>query len=418
MFDKNRCFVPVDRLEIGMFISDLDRPWLGTPFLIQGFEITSKEQLQKISDICEYVYVDKKKSGRYDYNSDEYTNKPKIIPLSFEAPENEPSIKYHRYRIPNDKYSVEEELINVEKAYEKVKNNIHQTLERLREGYQLDVYQSKKAVNICVESIFNNKDSLLWFTLIKKRDPYTSEHSLNVTIFSIAFARYLGHSEDVLKTIGLCGLLHDVGKVKIPLEVLTKEGNFTKDESDMMKKHPTFGRDYLLKQNDIDYEVVNAAYSHHERMDASGYPQGLPGSKIPYYARLIAIVDTYDAITNDRCYKKARTTLEAQKTLYKGAGTLYDEELVKSFIQWLGIYPPATIVEMTNGEVGIVLSVNSDWKTKPRVVLIIDENKQSQPQRIVDLYKNDLDRMGEIYQIKISHPNNSFGINLMDFKLN
>ena len=418
MFDRNRYFVLAHQLKIGMFVSDLDRPWLGTPFALQGFEITSKEEIRQISEICEYVYVDKKKSGICDYNIDEPIYGNNITPsIPFKRSYDEPSVKYHRYKIPKDKYFIEEGFDNVRKAYEKTKASIHQTLERLRLGYELDVSQSQEAVNACVISIFNNKDSLLWFTLIKKCDPYTSEHSLNVTILSIAFGRYLGHSKQALKTIGLCGLLHDVGKVKIPQEILNKEGSFTEDEFATMKLHPTFGRDYLLKQGNIDHEVIHAAYSHHERMNGSGYPQGLLGPDISYYARLIAIIDTYDAITNDRCYQRGRTAMEAQKILYEAAGSYYDKELVKDFIQWLGIYPPASIVEMSNGEVGIVLSVNPEWKTKPCVVLILDEEKHPQAQRIVDLYKNDVDRYGNHYYIKTSHPNNSFGINLVDFKL-
>ena len=418
MFDRNRYYVPVKQLKIGMFVSDLDRPWLGTPFLVQGFEITSKKEILQLSEICQYVYIDKKKSGLFDYSSDQYIPDQTSSKIPFKRSYEQSSVKYHRYQIPLDKYSIVEELDNVKYVYEKTRRNIHQTLEKLKLGNEIDVRQSKEVVNDCVDSIFNNKDSLLWFTLIKKRDPYTSEHSLNVTILSIAFARFLGHSAQELQTIGLCGLLHDIGKVDIPLSVLTKEGRFTEEEFEIMKLHPGYGRDYLVKQPNIDFEVVNVAYSHHERMDGSGYPQGLLESEIPYYARLVAITDTYDAITNDRCYQRGRTALQAQKILYEGAGNHYDEQLVKSFIQWLGIYPPGSIVEMSNGEVGIVLSVNPDWKSRPRVVLILDENKKSQTQRIVDLHKNVLDKYGNTYHIKMSLPNHSFGISLIDFELN
>ena len=407
----------VHQLKIGMFVSDLDCPWLETPFPVQGFEITSNHEIQQISQICRYVYIDRNKSGHYIYKSDKPVVRHSIAPPLAKRSYDEPGVKYHRYKRPQDKITVEEELDNARHVYENTKRNINQCLESLKLGRGINTYQAKKAVKECVDSIFNNKDSLLWFTLIKKRDAYTSQHSLNVTILSIAFGRYLGHSEQILKTIGLCGLLHDIGKVRIPLEILNKEGTFTREEFEIMKQHPELGRDYLLKQKEIDYEVVHAAYSHHERMNGTGYPQGLLGAEIPYYARLVAIIDTYDAITNDRCYQPGRTTLQAHKILYQGAGSHYDEELVKSFIQWLGLYPPASIVEMSNGEVGIVLSVNPDWKTMPRVVLLLDEEKSSQPQRIVDLFQKDLDRKGKRYRIKTSHPNNSFGINLMDFHL-
>lgn len=418
MFDRNRYYVPVNQLKIGMFVSDLDRPWLGTPFLIQGFEITSKEDIQQVSEICKYVYIDKKKSGLYDYSLDEFVpEKHSVASLAYKLSKDESSIEYRKYKTSGDAYVTPEIIKNVRNIYQNTRRNIHQTLERLKLGHDIDIYESKKAVEECVDSIFDNKDSLLWYTLIKKRDAYTSEHSLNVTILSIAFARYLGHSKAEVEKIGLCGLLHDVGKIKIPLSVLNKEGKFTKEDFDIMMLHPGFGFEYLIKQGNVDHEVAHAAYSHHERMNGSGYPQGLTGQEISYYAKLIAITDTYDAITNDRCYQRGRTAMKAQKILYERAGSHYDEALVKQFIQWLGIYPPASIVEMSNGEVGIVLSVNQDWKTKPRVVLILDKDKQPQTQRIVDLYRDSNDKEGNKYYIKTSHPNNTFGINLMDFKL-
>tara|TARA_R110001583_G_scaffold115465_2_gene265963 strand:- start:4376 stop:5602 length:1227 start_codon:yes stop_codon:yes gene_type:complete len=402
-----------------MFVSDLDRPWLGTPFLIQGFEITCEEDIQEVSNVCKYVYIDKKKSGLYDYALDEFIPEKHFVPsLAFKLSNDEPAIKFRKYKTPNNLESFTKEKINeVRHVYQKTRNTIHQTLERLKLGHEIDIFESKQAVEDCVDSIFDNKDSLLWYTLIKKRDAYTSEHSLNVTILSIAFARYLGHTKEEVQKIGLCGLLHDVGKIKIPLEILTKEGRFTKEDFDIMKLHPGYGYEYLIEQGNVDHEVAHAAYSHHERMNGSGYPQGLMGTQISYYAKLIAITDTFDAITNDRCYQQGRTTMKAQKILYELAGTHYDEVLVKSFIQWLGIYPPASIVEMSNGEVGIVLTLNPEWKTKPRIILILDQDKKPQPQRIVDLYQDNTDLKGNSYYIKTSHPNNSFGISLVDFKL-
>lgn len=423
MFDRNMhsIRVPVHQLTIGMYVSDLDRPWLDTPFLLQGFEITSPEDIQQVSDICEYIYIDVKKSKLNQYPPDRLRSGNYSTPKNrFKEPcrrsYQSPVAKHHVNQGYVDRFSVEQELDNAGKAYQNTKGTVTQILENFKLGRDVDISQAKKVISECVESIFNNKDSLLWFTVIKNRDLYTSEHCLNVAILSIAFGRYLGHSGESLKTIGLCGLLHDVGKVKIPLEILNKEGIFTLEELEIMKQHPDHGRDYLEKQANIIPEAIDTAYCHHEKMDGSGYPQGLIGAQISYYAKLVAITDAYDAITSDRIYQDGRTTLQAQKILYEAAGSHFDEELVKSFIQWLSIYPSGSIVEMSNGEAGIVLSVNTNWKSKPRVVLLVDEEKHSQPQRIVDLYKNDLDRHGNVYNIKTSHPNNTFGINLREFQ--
>jgi HD-GYP domain-containing protein (c-di-GMP phosphodiesterase class II) len=423
MFERNlhTIRVPVQQVTIGMYVSDLDRPWLGTPFLLQGFEITSSEDIQLISETCEYIYIDVKRSRHHQSQLDRHIAAPRstannlfrhAIKRTYESP----VVKYRESQVYENKYSVEEELENAGKAYQNTKKTVNQILESFKSGREIDMSQAREVINECVDSIFNNKDSLLWFTLIKNRDLYTSEHCLNVAILSIAFGRYLGHSEQTLKTIGLCGLLHDVGKIKIPLEVLNKEGSFTQEEFEIMKQHPILGRDYLVKQGHIIAEAIDTAYCHHEKIDGSGYPEGLKGPQIPYYAKLVAITDAYDAITSDRVYQHVRTTLQAQKILYEAAGSHFDETLVKAFIQWLGIYPPGSIVEMTNGEAGIVLSVNPKIKLKPRVLLLVDEEKRSQPQRIVDLYKTALDRHGKEYSIKTSHANNTFGIDLMAFQ--
>jgi len=423
MFERNlhTICIPVQQITIGMYVSNLDRPWLGSPFAFQGFEITSAEDVKLLAETCEYIYVDIKKSrhnqSQLDWHVDQ-NNKTRNnlfkrpIKRSYESP----VIKYREDQVYVNKYSVEEELEHAGKAYQNTKNTVNQILESFKSGRDINISQAREVINECVDSIFNNKDSLLWFTLIKNRDLYTSEHCLNVAVLSIAFGRHLGHSEQTLKTIGLCGLLHDVGKIKIPLEILNKEGVFTQEEYEIMKQHPVFGRDELVKQGGMIAEAIDTAYCHHEKIDGSGYPEGLSGSQIPYYAKLVAITDAYDAITSDRVYQNVRTTLQAQKILYEAAGSHFDKELVKSFIQWLGIYPPGSIVEMSNGEAGIVLSVNPKIKLKPRVLLLVDQEKRSQPQRIVDLSKIDLDSHGKEYSIKTSHPNNTFGIDLLAFQ--
>lgn len=407
----------VHDISIGMFISALDRPWLETPFLLQGFLIENDHDIKLISDLCEYVYIDIKKS-KVDLTLTSHIRTPKysVLNTPLKRTYETPTPTFHQNQVHTNKHSVEAELENAGKAYQNIKGTITKIIDNFKAGRGIDIQKAKTVVNDCVTSIFNNKDALMWFTLIKDRDLYTSQHSLNVAILSIAFGRFLGHSEKTLETIGLCGLLHDLGKLKIPLEILNKKGSFTDEEYEIMKQHPDLGREYLLKLPNIMPEIIDATYGHHEKMDGSGYPQGLKDSQISYYAKLVSITDAYDAITSDRSYQNRRTTLKAQKILYESAGSHFDKELVRSFIQWLGIYPPGSIIEMSNGEVGIVLSVDPNWKTKPCVIMLLNEEKNVQPQRMVDLYKNNLDTQGNKYHIKVSHPNNTFGINLAEFQ--
>lgn len=426
MFERNlhKLMVPVNQIKIGMFVSELDRPWLDSPFLLQGFEITSMEDIRSLQECCEYVYVDVKKSRSIHKpnqpqpkqpprNSSE---KPRSKLLSLFKKQKAVQQQPNSHTNYEDRVSVVEELDRAGKAYTNTKTVVNDILTSFRLGRDIDIQQAQEVVNECVDSILNNKDSLLWFTLIKNKDEYTSEHCLNVAILSIAFGRHLGFSEYDLKNLGLCGLLHDVGKIKVPLEILNKEDVFTREEFEIMKKHALYGRDFLMSQAGVYPGAIDVAYAHHEKIDGSGYPRGLEGRQIPHFAKLVAITDAYDAITSDRAYQNSRSTLEAQKILFDAAGSHFDVELTQSFIQWLGIYPPGSIVEMTNGEVGIVLSVNPKFKLKPKVIMLLDEHKETQNQRVADLSKIDLDRSGNSYMIKTSHPNNSFGIDIVEYQ--
>lgn len=421
MFERNlhKVELPVNRLKIGMFVAELDRPWLDSPFLLQGFEITNEEDIRSIQNLCDYVYVDVKKSRSMHHR----TQLPKTNPQKRQSKlaslfkkrnaDNHHSTSAGNYK---DKVSVVEELDRAGKAYNNTKAVVNDILASLLLGRDIKIQQVREVVNECVDSILNNKDSLLWFTLIKNKDKYISEHCLNVAILSIAFGRHLGLPEQDLKNLGLCALLHDIGKIKVPSEILNKEDFFTQEEFEIIKKHALYGRDFLMSQSGIYPGAIDVAYAHHEKVDGTGYPRGLKGSQIPHFAKIVAITDAYDAITSDRVYQNSRSTLEAQKILLDASGSHFDVELTQRFTQWLAIYPPGTIIEMSNGEVGIVLSVNPKFKLKPKVILLLDEHKETQEQRIADLSKMDLDRNGQTYMIKTSHPNNSFGIDIVAYQ--
>jgi putative nucleotidyltransferase with HDIG domain len=288
-------------------------------------------------------------------------------------------------------------------------------MDGLRIGRTLNIHKVRKVVDDIVDSILNNANALTWLTKIKNKDEYTAEHSLNVCILSVAFARHLGLPEEQLRKIGLCGLLHDVGKAKIPDEILNKPGRFTDEEMDMMKLHTVFGRDLLLSVKDVDHATVDVAYMHHERIDERGYPRGLKAHQIPYYAKLISVVDTYDAITSARVYDAGRSSMEALDIIYKNRNRQFDEHLALEFIKFIGIYPPGSIVQMTNGEVGIVLASNKSNKLRPRILMVLDKDKKPVPQFVIDLSDTPKDLQGEPYMISGELPNGKFGVDIREF---
>ena len=161
--------------------------------------------------------------------------------------------------------------------------------------------------------------------------------------------------------------------------------------------------------------AVDVAHSHHERMDGTGYPRGLPKENISRLARIVAITDAYDAITSTRCYRTSRSPFEALTIIFDQAGRQFDKKLAEQFVACIGVYPPGSIVEMTNGEAGIVLSVHPDYKLKPRIMLVRDADKSPRRERIIYLRYREEDAGGDQYRIRCTHPNGSFGINLQEY---
>ena len=190
-------------------------------------------------------------------------------------------------------------------------------LDDIRLGGAIDTDQAKATVNDCVQSVIRNPDALMWMSKMRSEDEYTAEHCLNVCILAVAFGRQLGLGEEELTDLGMCGLLHDVGKMKVPPDVLNKPGPLTEKEMRMMMAHTVHGRNLLMSTQGIYSGVVDVAFSHHERMDGMGYPRRLPGHGMSKFSRIVAIVDAYDAMTADRCYQSARTSTEAMKILYQ-----------------------------------------------------------------------------------------------------
>ncbi len=314
-----------------------------------------------------------------------------------------------------NKIPVEKEFGAAKKCYGYAKTTAKSIMEGIRLGRMIDVNACRETVNTVVDSIIRNSNALIWLSKLKNKDEYTAEHSLNVCILTVAFARHLGFNEKEIKRIGLCALLHDVGKAKIPVEVLNKPGRFTDDEFELMKQHATFGRDLLISISGTDHAAIDVAYCHHERIDETGYPRQLLRHQIPYYAKIVSITDTYDAITSSRCYDSGRSSMDALDIIYKNRGRQFDEELALEFIKCIGIYPPGSIVETTNGEVGIVIASNPEVKLQPRIILVLNADKKPIKQKVLNLMDNPLDEQGNRYAIACELPNKKYGVDIKDF---
>lgn len=385
-FSNHLTLVKADDLRIGMYVSKLDRPWLETNFLFQGFELKTAEDIKAVQQQCEFVYVDSARE-----------NKAKVG-----AARNTPYSKgwLESRQPPPRRKSFSQEMENAGHVHQQVSTVIKGFMEAVQLGRAINVEIAKKAVADCVASVLNQPDALMWMTQMKNRDEYTSQHSMNVCIYAIALGRQINLPVNDLHELGLCGMMHDMGKMRVPLEVLNKPGRLTESELRIMQSHTTLGWKLLMSTSGMYGGAIDVAYTHHEKLDGTGYPRGLTAEQISPYARMVAIADMYDAITSDRVYQQGRTHLEAINIMTKLGDSHLDSGLTIKFIECLGIYPPGSVVEMGNGEVAIVVEVNPKAKIKPRIILLLDEEKKPQAERLVDLAHMALDSAGQPYTIR------------------
>lgn len=224
-----------------------------------------------------------------------------------------------------------------------------------------------------LEEIKSNKDVLTVLSDVYLYDNYIFSHSLNVTIYALGLALELNYTDKQINEIGLGAILHDVGKMLTPTEILNKPARLTQEEFEIVKLHTTDGYKMLKDLPNIPLLTAHCAFQHHERLNGSGYPQGLSGDKIHPYAQIIGICDVFDAVTSNRVYRRAMLPHEGLELLYAGVGTLYSEELIRAFRNVVAIYPEGLMVTLSDGRSGIVAKQNKQLSTRP-IVRIFKEN--------------------------------------------
>lgn len=388
--------IPVDALRKGMHVINLDRPWTEVPVVFQHLIIESDRHLSTLRHYCQWVEIEIEESVWDEDTGLRKAAGPKI------------------YKALPERRSIEKELPRAKAYFYQAKNYITHVLSDIEKGNDFSLEEARPIIQHCVTSILSNANAMFWLNRIKHQDAYTAEHCLRVAIMSIAFGRFLGLPRDDLEVIGLCGLLHDIGKMKVPNEILNKPGSLDADELVVMRKHSEYGFSMLQSHHQLEPIIADVALSHHERMDGRGYPNNIPEWRISRFTRLVTLVDTYDAITSDRCYRKGSPPSAALSTIYRGRGTQFDSDLAELFIRMIGVYPPGSLVQMTNGEVGIVLATNPNQKLKPRVELLFNAEGCPRFNSIINLADDPLDDAEAPYQIKQALPDGAMGFSLQD----
>ena len=360
--------IDVNDLEHGMFVSELDRPWTETPFLLQGVLIESGEDIAEFRRLCKYVYVDVERSRD--------VIAPKLQTLSAKVQDDDKpkSNDITLQAVEHEQETFRKELKVARKIHHRTRGYIDKLLEDVRLGNSLDTDTARELVGEMADSISRSPNAMLWLTHMKKRDEYTSIHCMNVSILAITFGRSMGLDRQQLETLGLGALLHDIGKMQVPLEILNKPGRLTDEEFEIVKSHSMNGYNLLRQKEDMPADVLEIVRSHHERINGRGYPQGLTGDFIDHLTQITSIVDVYDAITSDRCYHDGISPHEALKNMFDWAGENFDADLVESFIKCLGIYPIGSMVQLNSGHIGIVVSVSEKARLRPIILVVINKD--------------------------------------------
>jgi len=409
----------ISALKPGMYVSRLDRSWIDTPFPLEGLLIETSGDIDTLGRYCSYVYVDVEKGSSPDprlwATPDEMTlaakaDDPKPIrafPNRSKEREEYESLRRCFYEIAT---TFEDEL----KAAKDVKESIDKTLKKvlrdLKKGHALNIELLKKGVEELVGSILRNPSALALLHELERADDYAYGRSLATSVLCAQFGRHLGLEVESIRELSLGGMLLDIGKVKLPGDLLRKREPLAPGEIELVRKHVSYSVRMLVKTKDVPAEALRMVASHHERADGSGYPQGITNDQIPIFGRIAGIVDTYDAMTTPRPYTDVvYAPHQAIDELYNSGGILFQQELVEQFIQTVGVYPTGSLVEFETGEVGVVIAVNDLKRLFPTVMLVLDAEKKP----LAEFETINLSRQAKI-TLKIANalPRGAYGIRM------
>ncbi|NLX76523.1 MAG: HD-GYP domain-containing protein [Clostridiaceae bacterium] len=289
------------------------------------------------------------------------------------------------------------EHISEEIIYSETYHTIKNVMKAVREGANVDVEAVKETVSEIVHSIMSNDNVFMNLTGIRDIDNYTYLHSVDVCIYSIITGKSMGLPLEVLNDLAMGAILHDIGKCKIPLNVLNKPAKLTDSEYELIKKHVDYGYDILSRTPGINEDVAKIALYHHEHWNGEGYPRGLKGEEIDYLSRIVAIADVYDALTANRVYRKRFMPHEAAEYIISNTGTQFDPQIQRIFIESIAIYPADIIVMLSTGEVARVVESKGPPSIRPKVMVIT--RKEGPP--VLEPYVIDLAKSPEVSIVDI-----------------
>ena len=371
--------VPVTDLRVGMYITDMNNDWIPHNTRNRRGFLRDDATIDKIRQMgVQYVYIDSDRGLDCPNAESAQEVDQRSDALLAAAGELKPS--HPRYRPPADELEVATQI------HGEAQNLVNHVMADVKLGRAIDITPFNELAEELQSSVFRNPNALCCLGRIRDKDRYLMEHSVNLSVLMSLYGKGMGHSADVLHQTIVGALLHDIGKILTPEHILHKPSRLTREELEIMKKHARDSRDILLATQGIGELTVLTAAQHHERMDGTGYPEGLAGDEISIYGRMVAIADVYDALTADRVYHKGLTPTQGLKKLLEWSGSHLDPELVRQFIRCIGIYPVGSLVLLESDRLGVVIETNDDDQRLPVLRLVYHTRfRMAIPMEILDL---------------------------------
>ena len=357
--------IRTEQLARGMFIHDLNCDWIDHDFVLSRFLVKDAATLARVRAIgVREIYIDTARGG-------DVADAPSADEAARELDATLDRIATTR---PTEELAIspEAERYRARRLHGEARRIVQDMMGDIRLGKHIELEQVEPLVENIVASIFRKSDALLPLLHLKDHDDYTFMHSVSVCALMTSFARTLELPREVIHEISIGALLHDVGKAKVPEDILNKPGKLTDAEFDAMKSHVVQSKIILQNTPGISEIALDVAAQHHERFDGTGYPNRLAGDGISLYGQMAAIVDVYDAITSNRVYHQGMPPTLALRKLLEWSKFHFAPKLVHAFIRSIGIYPTGALVSLQSNALAVVQEQNPDNLLKPRVLVIFD----------------------------------------------
>lgn len=356
--------IKVEQLKLGMYFCGFEASWLDHPFWKNRFLLKEAAHLRQAhSSGIEYCWIDVDQGDDVEPEAADDAAEPAAENMPASVVD-APTVNIAVTVDDDDPFFAEVEQARI--LCESAKSVTKAMFSDARLGNALDMGSCLQVVDQVTASILRDSAALTSIVRLKMADDYTYMHSVAVCTLMVALARTLGMDETACKEAGLAGLLHDVGKAFIPLEILHKPGGLDPEEYEIVKRHPKLGYKHLIKTSNIPDYATEVCLHHHEKIDGSGYPDGLVGVSISRLSRMAAICDVYDAVTSDRPYKPCWDPSDALSRMASWSGH-FDKTILSAFVKTLGIYPIGSLLKMESGRLGLVVRQNAGALTKPVV---------------------------------------------------